>query len=149
MPRYTQACTACDWRDDIQVPAGVHPPCPQCGGATERQWSGTAHAVIGDDIPGGMTVENGFDTPQTFYSHSAHRKALADRGLEIRAKYAGPTDQHLTNWAAGISAKHLEDARILLERGSQAKQSRLAEIAEAQAQFPITVREAALEEILT
>jgi hypothetical protein len=42
--------------------------------------------IITDDVPGGFVVENGFATPQKFYSKSAHRKALADRGLRIGDK---------------------------------------------------------------
>lgn len=60
-----------------------------------------ANAVAPDDIPGGQWFDNGFSEPRKFYSHSAHRAALAAEGLEIRAKWAGPNDKHLTNWAAG------------------------------------------------
>jgi hypothetical protein len=73
-------------------------------------------SVIPDEIPGGQWFENGFERPMKFYSHSAHRKALADRGREIVAKWAGPNDRHLKRWDVP-SAKTLEDARILLSRG--------------------------------
>ena len=53
-------------------------------------------AVVPDDVPGGFIVENGFDRPMRFDSHSAHERALADRGLEIRAKNAGPDDKLLS-----------------------------------------------------
>lgn len=42
-----------------------------------------APQIISDDVPGGFVVENGFPTPQKFYSKSEHRKALAARGLRI------------------------------------------------------------------
>lgn len=32
--------------------------------------------IITDDVPGGFTVENGFSSPQTFYSKREHREAL-------------------------------------------------------------------------
>jgi hypothetical protein len=70
--------------------------CECCGEAIEiGQWPFCPHerggnAVVPDDIPGGQWFENGFDTPQKFYSHSAHRAALAANGCEIRAKWAGP-----------------------------------------------------------
>lgn len=38
--------------------------------------SGATLQIITDDVPGGFTVENGFKTPQTFYSKSEHRAAL-------------------------------------------------------------------------
>jgi hypothetical protein len=43
-------------------------------------------------------VENGFDQPTKFYSRSEHRAALAKRGLEIRAKWAGPHDKVMSRW---------------------------------------------------
>lgn len=39
--------------------------------------------IITDDVPGGFVVENGFPTPQRFYSKSAHRAALAASGKRI------------------------------------------------------------------
>jgi len=70
-----------------------------------------------DEIPGGQVFENGFDTPQVFYSHSEHRRALKERGCQIAAKWAGPLDRHLINWAAGMDAQTLENARVLVSRG--------------------------------
>lgn len=82
---------------------------PFCGpnGHERAKWS-----VISDDVPGGFTVENGFDEPRTFYSKSEHARALAERGLEIRAKYAGPNDKVMSNWAAG--SVDLEGAKRLV-----------------------------------
>jgi hypothetical protein len=68
-----------------------------------------------DAIPGGMVFENGFDTPQTFYSHSEHRAALAARGLTIGAKWAGPNDKIMTRWDAP-DATTLANAKTLLSR---------------------------------
>jgi len=51
-----------------------------------------------DAVPGGFVVENGFDQPTKFYSRSEHRAALAKRGLEIRAKWAGPHDKVMSRW---------------------------------------------------
>lgn len=92
-----------------EIAVGAWPFCPHGRGAFTN---------IPDDVPGGFTVENGFDAPRTFYSHSAHERALAERGLEIRAKWAGPQDQHLTNWAAGTV--DLEAAAALVSRTSKA-----------------------------
>lgn len=89
-----------------------------------------------DAIPGGMVFENGFDTPQTFYSHSEHRAALAARGLQIGAKWAGPNDKHLTNWAAGTV--DLDGAAALVSRGEQARAEK-RRLAEAYEPIPITV----------
>lgn len=77
-------------------------------------------SIIGDDIPGGMVVENGFDTPQKFYSHSEHRAALAARGLEIRAKWAGPHDKIMSRWDAP-DAYTLDAAAQLVTRTKQPK----------------------------
>lgn len=94
-----------------------------------------AHAIVPDDVPGGFTVENGFDTPRTFYSRSEHIKALAAEGKEIRAKWAGPNDKHLKRWDAP-SAKQLEDAAILLSRGAQVREEKQR----IRHEFPITVQ---------
>lgn len=92
---------------------------------------------VPDDVPGGFIVENGFDTPQRFYSHSEHRAALAAKGLEIRAKWAGPNDKHLSRWDAP-SAYTLEGAKQMLERIAQERAERVRAKAEAES-FPITV----------
>ena len=91
-----------------------------------------------DDVPGGFTVENGFDTPQTFYSRSEHEAALAARGLEIRAKWAGPNDKHLKRWDAP-SEKTLRDAAVLLSRSTERAQEQRAERDRIAREYPITV----------
>jgi hypothetical protein len=98
--------------------------CDDCGSElTVGSWPycphgrGLAH-VISDDVPGGFVVENGFETPQRFYSKSEHRRALAQNGYEIRAKWAGPLDKHLTNWAS-MDQYTLDAAKALVLRGSR------------------------------
>lgn len=88
------------------IAVGDFPFCPH---------DATKWGVIADDVPGGFLAENGFDTPTRFYSHSAHRKALAERGLEIKARWAGPNDRHLTRWDA-VDAYTLEAAASLVGR---------------------------------
>lgn len=85
-----------------------------------------------DAIPGGQVFENGFDTPQTFFSHSEHRAALAARGLTIGAKWAGPNDRIMTRWDAP-SAATLESAAVLLSR------KKSDPFAPPEAYIPITV----------
>lgn len=139
MPRHSQSCIACDWRDEVSVKPYEHPPCPLCGSATERCWTGKSASIEPDDVPGGFWAENGFDRPTYFDSKKAHREALAARGLTIKAKWAGPTDQHLKRWDVPC-AKTLENAAVLLTRGAaDAKASRLAELSAAKTEFPITV----------
>jgi hypothetical protein len=99
-----EICEACG----REITLGAWPFCPHEKGA---------NGVIPDDIPGGMIVENGFDEPRRFDSHSAHRKALAAEGLEIRAKWAGPLDKYLTRW----DTVNLEDAKALVMRGVEAR----------------------------
>ena len=114
------------------LPIGVWPWCPHGHGAS---------GVTRDEIPGGMYFENGFDQPTRFDSHSAHRKALAKRGLEIRAKWAGPEDRHLTRWAS----VDLEGATALVSRGAVMTPTQTARW--PQATTPITVTD--LGEIVT
>lgn len=79
-----------------------------------------ANTVIPDDVPGGFVVENGFDRPTRFDSHSAHLRALADRGLEPRVKNAGPDDHHIRRW----DTVDLDGAAALLSRGPSAIRER-------------------------
>lgn len=99
-----------------------------------------ASAVIGDDIPGGMWFENGFKTPQKFYSHSEHRAALAAEGKEINAKWAGPHDKIMSRWDAGVD---LASAEAFVKRYYDADR---AEATHAAEEFPITVTDVTYEE---
>jgi hypothetical protein len=104
-PRWgqTDTCEQCG----ATLHIGDHPFCPHGRGSG---------IPIRDEIPGGQFFENGFSTPQKFYSHSGHRKALDKEGLQIAPRWV-PGSKHLTRWC-GPSAKSLEDAKILLSRGS-------------------------------
>ena len=79
-------------------------PCPKCGADVQIgdfpfcPHGRSGAAIVRDEIPGGQIFENGFPTPQKFYSHSQHRAALAARGLELRPKWSGPDDRHMTRW---------------------------------------------------
>lgn len=58
--------------------------------------------TIGDDIPGGMTVENMGHEPMTFYTKSAWRREMQARGLVNQVRHVGVnhTDKspHTTRW---------------------------------------------------
>lgn len=56
----------------------------------------------------GKTFDNGFPTPQTFYSKSEYKKALAANGFELR----GDGEEHFS-W---ISKEAIEKARELVSR---------------------------------
>ena len=103
----------CD-RCGTELRVGAWPFCPH----------GTPHnAVIGDEIPGGQVIEHLGDQPMTFYSKQAIREEADRRGLRPTDRWAGASDQHLTNWAAGIDAQTLANAAELVTRGSQAPAS--------------------------
>ena len=137
MPRHSQICSVCQHIDEnVIVSAGEMPPCSKCGGVTERLWSGS-QAVHGDDIPGGMWVENGFEEPIKVFSHSEHERRLAEEGCEIRAKWV-PGDKHLTRWDIPCETT-LKNAAELLSRGSQAVRARKERWPNAT--IPITVTE--------
>lgn len=78
-----------------------------------------AHAVAPDDVPGGFFAENGFSTPQKFYSKSEHIKALEANGNMLAPRWV-PNDKVLTNWAAACDPKTMDNARVLLSRKSKA-----------------------------
>lgn len=84
---YDQGCTACEWTGEIYAEPFTMPPCPKCAGQTERRWS--RMSVRGDDIPGGMVIENMGHAPVTVYSKSQLRDEMRARGLEQRVKHVG------------------------------------------------------------
>lgn len=96
----------------------VNPPCPACGGATERAWSASA-AVRPDAFPGGRVIENLGDRPVVVYSRSDLAREARARGLQsfVRHVPVPGTDKspHTTSWAAP-SAWMLEQAALLLAR---------------------------------
>ena len=86
---------------------GDWPFCPHGRGAAP---------VITDTIIGGQVIETLDHEEMTFYSQKAIRDAADARGLRIKDEWAGPHDKQLTNWAAAIDPKTLENARILVTR---------------------------------
>ena len=119
MPRYDVACPngheAERWAtvDDRAI------ACAVCGAPTSRVWRARPSSITRDEIPGGQVIETLQHDPITVYSQSELRKEADKRGLRLRDCWAGEQDKHLTNWAAGASARQLENARILVERASQ------------------------------
>lgn len=104
-------CAACDrWQTIVSWDHQPLPPCV-CGAAYERDPSVTAHAVIGDEWPGGKVFENGFPEPRRFYSRSEYHRALAERGLRVRG------DGEEGSWAT-VSPQSLADATALVTRCS-------------------------------
>jgi hypothetical protein len=91
MKRHNQRCTACEWDGEVFVDAFVNPPCPTCGGATERWWpiGATTHGIISDEIIGGQWLENLGPTPVFVESKSQYRRELAARGLEQKVRHVG------------------------------------------------------------
>ncbi len=113
MPRFDQHCLACGWADEVIVPPGVQPPCPTCGGETERVWQGTM-SVIGDEIPGGVLIENLGPEPIRFDSKRAIVQAAAARGLEPMVRHV-PGSKHTTSWDVP-SATTLAQGAVLAAR---------------------------------
>jgi hypothetical protein len=74
------------------------------------------HVVIPDDVPGGFVVENGFATPQKFYSKKEHRRALAENGNMLCDWNRGDHDKVCPRW----DAVDLESAAALVARHQKA-----------------------------
>ena len=72
------------------------------------------HTVVPDDVPGGFVVENGFSTPQRFYSKSAHRAALDREGFQLAPRYVEGNKVGMTKWVS----VDLEGATALVSRGA-------------------------------
>lgn len=110
MPLYDRACdaeTECGWwRLDCYEPINAPDPgCPECGGPTARVWlMGQRHRVtiIGDDIPGGMTLDNLGHEPVTVYSRTELKRIMDARGLQHFVRHVGEQgsdkSKHTTRW---------------------------------------------------
>jgi hypothetical protein len=118
MPRFDQHCLACAWEGEIAVPAHHCPPCPSCGGVTERLWRASAR-VHGDEILGGVWIENLGPQPLQFHSKHAIVQEARRRGLEPMVRHTpvpgSDKSPHTTSWAA-VGPYQMEQARLLLER---------------------------------
>lgn len=109
-------CEVCGLESLRKIYVGAVGMCPSCHAGTKA--SNDAHAIITDDIPGGQIIENLGHEPMTFYSKKAILAEADRRGLRLRDKWAGPGDKYMTNPAAYIDAQTLENARVLVTRGS-------------------------------
>ena len=116
----------CGWSGDQFVRSGDTPNCPDCGQSTcsaksERPQS---HFVHGDDIPGGMVLENLGRHPIKVYSHTERKQAMLKAGLELREKFSPMPGTDLDpagipNPKGYMDPQTLENARILLSRPAQ------------------------------
>jgi hypothetical protein len=88
MPRFDQHCKTCEWVGTIITDPFSHPPCPSCGGATERIYLG-GYMVVGDDIPGGRWVENLDTKPVYVESKSQLKREMEVRGLTESVRHVG------------------------------------------------------------
>ena len=117
--------------------------CPKCGVQMELgDWPFCPHGrggmtVIGDDIEGGQIFENGFSTPQRFYSHSAHRAALDREGFQIAPRYVENNTVGMVRW----DTVDLEAAKVLVQRGAEARREG-KKLLEPHPDHPITVSDA-------
>lgn len=119
LPRHDEQCLRCPWEGEVWVAPGEYPPCPNCGGATERLWR-RSPTVIADEIPGGLTVENLGHDPVTVYSKSELAREAKARGLEpfVRHVPIPGTDRspHTTDWSRGTDPQTLANAEALVAR---------------------------------
>jgi hypothetical protein len=116
----------CGWSGDQFVRAGDLVSCPECGLLSRSTKAGQpqSHFVHGDEIPGGMTLENYGQQPITVYSHTERKQAMLKAGLELKEKFSPMpgTDidpAGIPNPKGYMDPYTLENARILLSRPSQ------------------------------
>jgi hypothetical protein len=102
--------------DKLSAAKGNAQLCRSCGEVIEvGSWPFCPHGfpaansrAMVDEWPMGKTFENGFPTPQTFYSRSEYTKALAARGLKVRGD-----GEESSTW---ISPATLRNAEALVKR---------------------------------
>ena len=77
--------------------------CDQCGQPiTVGDWPFCPHGrsalrAVGDDIPGGMVLENLGHEPVTVYSHTERKAIMRARGLQEQIRWT-PGDKYLSRW---------------------------------------------------
>ena len=103
MPKHDQHCTVCEWSAEILAAPYEMPPCPNCGGDTERWYPiGGARAVIGDEFVGGKWIENLDTTPVFVESRSQLKREMEKRGLVERVRHIGlqgsDKNPHTSRW---------------------------------------------------
>ena len=82
-----------------------------------------SHGIQTDEsFIGGQWIENLGHEPVFIESRLQLKQEMEKRGLEQRIKYV-PGDHYLTNWAAGMDAVTLENARVLVSRPGALKSS--------------------------
>lgn len=102
--------------------------CPKCGAPLKiGDYPFCPHgpfrqSVRPDDVPGGFTVENGFKTPQKFYSKKAHQAALDAQGLQICDWNRGDHDKVCPRW----DSVDLEGAAQLVSRRQKVRDAQVS-----------------------
>jgi hypothetical protein len=86
----------------------MNEPCPDCGIPFDvGDWPFCPHgrsrlSVVGDDIPGGLVIENLGPTPQTFYTKSAYRDAQRAAHVKNEVRHVGvqgsDKSPHTSRW---------------------------------------------------
>lgn len=103
---YNDVVDGCCSRCGHRFVSGDYPFCPH---------GQSFAAIVKDEIPGGVWVENLGKQPVKVYSQSERRALAAAAGLEECVKWSGPGDQHVSRWA-GIDPQTMENARVLVSR---------------------------------
>jgi hypothetical protein len=124
VPVYDWRCNTCkrEWEQLVALgKANTCDPCRKAGkdpADVVKLWKSRASTVRGDDIPGGLVVENLGHDPVTVYSHSERRRIAKERGLQefVRHQPLPGTDKspHTTNWAT-VGPESLQKAKDMLE----------------------------------
>lgn len=87
MPIYDRRCLSCEWtRDDCYEPREYVQPCPSCGGATERLYTGRVN-VIPDTFAIPLVDDNIAKTTQVFYSRSERKAAMKRLGMREAVRH--------------------------------------------------------------
>lgn len=92
LKHFDQECNDCHKVSEVLCEPFTTVPCPVCGSAnTERVWRSIR--VIGDDIPGGLVVENLGPEPVKVYSKSELKREAEKRGLVQRVRHVEGSTQ--------------------------------------------------------
>ena len=86
-------CSVCEHREyDVWLSAGEYPACTTCHAPMERMWTSTG-SVVGDDIPGGIWIDNGIGnadgSARRYDTKSSIYKAAKAKGLHVGAFLTG------------------------------------------------------------
>ena len=133
MPVFDRKCTTCDWLTDfaLEPVTDPHPPCPDCGGETERYMAGHGPMVIPDTYATPVVDSVMTNKRQIHYSRSERKARMKNNRLREFERWTSGNESDksclMPRWG-GMSQSILDGWREFFNRDNSAKPQEPAQI---------------------